>query len=96
MERDLKDIIYIDYNERIGVLCDNDKEKVSQIIGTDLTIVTDKQECKCYLLVPLTKKHTFKCHEESLEIDGKVFDSDNFFRKDGCQWAEIPNATALG
>lgn len=95
MERKLRDVLYVKHNERTGVLRDNDKEKVSHVIGTDLTIVFDKQDGKHYLLVPLTKNHTFKCKDDYLNVDGKRFKSNNFFRKDGCQWVEIKNFMEL-
>ncbi len=91
MKQKLRDVVYMEHNERTGVLCDNGKEIVSQVIGTDLTIVYDKQEDKYYLLIPLTKNHSFECNDDSLKVDGKGFKSDNFFRKDGCQWVEIQN-----
>lgn len=95
MEQKLRDIVYMEHNERMGVLRDNDKEKVSQVIGTDLTIVLYKQDGKYFLLVPLTKNHSFECKGDCLKVDGKRFESDNFFRKDGCQWIEIKGLMEL-
>lgn len=89
MEQKLRESLYIEHNDRIGVLCDNDKEKVAQLLGTDLTIVHDKLENKHFLLVPLTRNHSFKCKDDTLLVDGKKYYSNFFFRKDGCQWINI-------
>ncbi len=61
--------------------------------GAMLTLVERKREGKTYLLVPLTKNHTFKCNGDSLEVDGKIIPSKVFFRKDACQWIEIDEET---
>ena len=87
------DALYMEHSEKIGVLSSNEREVVSQVIGTDLTLVYDKQECKTYLLVPLTKNHTFKCKGDSIIVDGKRFNSEMFFRKDGAQWIEMNEKT---
>ena len=87
------DALYMEHSEKIGVLTSNEREVVSQIIGTDLTLVYDKRERKTYLLVPLTKNHTFKCRGNRIEVDGKRIDSEMFFRKDGAQWIEIDKET---
>ena len=89
----LNDVLYIEHNEKIGVLSANERRVVSVILGTDLTLVLDKREGKTYLLVPLTKNHTFKCNGDSIDVDGEHFDSDMYFRKDGAQWIEIDNET---
>ena len=87
------DALYMEHSEKVGVLTSNEREVVSQVIGTDLTLVYDRQEGKTYLLVPLTKNHTFKCKGDSIIVDGKRFDSEMFFRKDGAQWIEIDKET---
>ena len=93
MSKEMMDALYMEHSEKIGVLSSNEREVVSQVIGTDLTLVYDKQECKTYLLVPLTKNHTFKCRGNRIEVDGKRFDSEVFFRKDACQWIEMNERT---
>ena len=87
------DALYMEHSEKVGVLTSNEREVVSQVIGTDLTLVYDRQERKTYLLVPLTKNHTFKCKGDSIIVDGKRFDSEMFFRKDACQWIEMNEKT---
>jgi hypothetical protein len=94
MDKNLMDALYVSYNEKIGVLSDNEHNVVSHILGTDLTLVFDKQEMKTYLLVPLSKRHKIECHpglrgKEWVKVDGKKIASDDFFRKDACQWIEV-------
>ena len=83
------DALYVEHDCRIGVLSSDEHKVVSQVIGTDLTLVYDKKEGKTYLLIPLTKNHTFKCDSDSLKVDGKIIRSKVFFRKDACQWIEV-------
>lgn len=89
MDENFLNVLYIEHNDKLGVLSDNNDERVSIILGTDKTLVERKQEGKTYLLVPLTKNHTFKCKGDSIIVDGKRFDSEVFFRKDGAQWIEL-------
>ena len=98
MNNSLMDALYIEHNEKFGVLSANSERVVTRVLGTDLTLVYDKIEGKTYVLVPLTKNHTFKAHvspkgKDAIEVDGKVINSDNFFRKDACQWIEIDKDT---
>lgn len=93
MDKNLMDALYIEHNEKFGVLSADGGYVVTRVLGTDLTLVYDKREDKVYILIPLTKNHTFKAHvnlngEDSIEVDGKLIKSDNFFRKNGCQWIE--------
>lgn len=83
------DALYVKHDGKIGVLSSDEP----QVIGTDLTIVYDKNECNTYLLIPLTRNHKFECKSSHIIVDGKRFDSDIFFRKDACQWIEIDKET---
>lgn len=85
--------LYVSYNEKIGVLCDSEDNTITRVIGTDLTLVLDKKDMAVYLLVPLTRNHKFECKGNHIIVDGKRFDSDIFFRKDGAQWIEIDKET---
>lgn len=89
MDENFLNVLYIEHMDKIGVLKDDKDERVSIILGTDKTLVERKREGKTYLLVPLTKNHTFVCKGNSIDVDGERFDSDIFFRKDACQWIEI-------
>lgn len=89
MDENFLNVLYIEHTDKIGVLKDDKDERVSIILGTDKTLVERKREGKTYLLVPLTKNHTFVCKGYSIDVDGERFDSDIFFRKDACQWIEI-------
>ena len=93
MNNDLMSALYVSYNEKIGVLCDNEDNTISHVLGTDLTLVLDKKDMAVYLLVPLTQSHKFECKGSHIIVDGKRFDSDIFFRKDGAQWIEIDKET---
>ena len=83
------DALYVKHDSKIGVLNSDESKVVSQIIGTDLTLVYDKKKGNTYLLIPLTRNHTFKYKGDVLEVDGKIIPSKVFFRKDACQWVEV-------
>ena len=93
MDKNLMSALYVSYSEKIGVLCDDEDNTISRVIGTDLTLVLDKKDMAVYLLVPLTRNHKFECKGNHIIVDGKRFDSDIFFRKDACQWIEIDKET---
>lgn len=93
MDKNLMSALYVSYNEKIGVLCDREDNTITRVIGTDLTLVLDKKDMAVYLLVPLTRNHKFECKGSYIIVDGKRFDSDIFFRKDGAQWIEIDKET---
>ncbi len=76
------DALYVEHDGKIGVLSSDERKVVSQVIGTDLTLVYDKKEGNTYLLIPLTRNHKFECKSSHIIVDGKRFDSDIFFRKD--------------
>ena len=92
MNKDLMDAFYVEHDGKIGVLSSDEHKVVSQVIGTDLTLVYDKKEGNMYLLIPLTKNHTFKYNGDVLEVDGKIIPSKVFFRKDACQWVRVNKA----
>lgn len=92
---DLMKALFVEHDGKIGVLSANDKEVVSQVIGTDLTFVYEKKEGNTYLLIPLTRNHTFVCNGNSIEVDGKRIKSGIFFRKDGAQWIEMQSKEML-
>lgn len=93
MDKNLMSALYVSYNEKIGVLCDSEDNTITRVIGTDLTLVLDKKDMAVYLLVPLTRNHKFECKGSYIIVDGKRFDSDIYFRKDGAQWIEIDKET---
>lgn len=95
MNKDLMNALYVSYNEKIGVLCDNKYNTISRVLGTDLTLVLDKKDMAVYLLVPLTRNHKFECKGSHIILDGKRFDSDIFFRKDACQWIQMQSKEML-
>ena len=93
MNKDLMSALYVSYNEKVGVLCDDEDNTISIVLGTDLTLVLDKKDMAVYLLVPLAQSHKFECKGSLIIVDGKRFDSDIFFRKNGCQWIQIDKET---
>lgn len=95
MNKDLMSALYVSYNEKVGVLCDDEDNTISIVLGTDLTLVLDKKDMAVYLLVPLTKAHKFECKGSHIIVDGKRFDSDIFFRKDACQWIQMQSKEML-
>lgn len=93
MDENFLNVLYIEHTDKIGVLKDDKDERVSVILGTDKTLVERKTKGKMYLLVPLTKNHTFVCNGDSIEVDGERIKCGIFFRKDGAQWIEIDKET---
>lgn len=93
MDENLMNALYVSYNEKFGVLSDDEHETISHVLGTDLTLVLNKENMEVYLLVPLTRNHKFDCKGNYIIVDGKRFDSDIFFRKDACQWIQIDKET---
>lgn len=95
MNKDLMNALYVEHDGKIGVLSSDEHKVVSQVIGTDLTLVYDKKEGNTYLLIPLTRNHKFECKGSYIIVDGKRFDSDIFFRKDACQWIQMQSKEML-
>ena len=93
MDKNLMDNLYVRYDDKFGVLSDDKDNTISHILGTDLTLVLNKENMEVYLLVPLTRNHKFECKSSHIIVDGKRFDSDIFFRKNGCQWIQIDKET---
>lgn len=93
MDENFLNVLYIEHTDKTGVLKDDKNERVSVVRGTDKTLVERKREGKTYLLVPLTKNHTFVCKGDSIVVDGEHIESKIFFRKDACQWIEIDKET---
>ena len=95
MNKDLMNALYVSYNEKIGVLCDDKDNIILHVLGTDLTLVLDKKDMAVYLLVPLTRNHKFEYKGDYIIVDGKRFDSDIYFRKYGCQWIQMQSEEML-
>lgn len=95
MDKNLMDALYVSYNEKIGVLCDDEDNIILHVLGTDLTLVLDKKDMAVYLLVSLTRNHKFECKGDYIIVDGKRFDSDIYFRKYGCQWIQMQSEEML-
>ena len=95
MNKDLMDALYVSYNDKFGVLSDDERETISHILGTDLTLVLNKENMEVYLLVPLTRNHKYEYKGNYIIVDGKRFDSDIYFRKDGCQWIQMQSKEML-
>lgn len=93
MDKNFLNVLYIEHTDKIGVLSSDEHKVVSQVIGTDLTLVYDKKEGNTYLLIPLTRNHAFKCNGDVLDVDGKIIPSKVFFRKYACQWVQIDKET---
>ena len=49
MDKNLVDALYVEHDCRIGVLSSDEHKVVSQVIGTDLTLVYDKNEGNTYV-----------------------------------------------
>lgn len=95
MNKNLMDALYVEHDGKIGVLSSDERRVVSQVIGTDLTLVYDKNEGNTYLLIPLTRNHKFECKGSHIIVDDKRFNSDIFFRKDACQWIQMQSKKML-
>lgn len=81
MDKNLKNALYVSCNEKFGVMSDNERETISHILGTDLTLVLNKENMVVYLLVPLTRNHKFDCKGNYIIVDGKRFGSDIFLER---------------
>ena len=92
MDENFLNVLYIEHTDKIGILKDDKDERVSIVLGTDKTLVERKREGDTYLLIPLTKNHTFKYNGDVLEVDGKIIPIKVFFRKDACQWVRANKA----
>lgn len=46
MDKNLKDALYVSYNEKFGVMSDNERETISHVLGTDLTLVLNKPQIR--------------------------------------------------
>lgn len=95
MDKNLMDALYVSYNEKFGVLSDDEHKTISHVLGTDLTLVLNKENIEVYLLVPLTRNHKFEYKGNYIIVDGKQLDSDIFFRKDACQWIQMQSKEML-
>lgn len=95
MDKNLMDNLYVRYDDKFGVLSDDKDNTISHILGTDLTLVLNKENMEVYLLVPLTRNHKFECKGDYIIVDGKRFDSDIYFRKYGCQWIQMQSKEML-
>lgn len=95
MDKNLMSALYVSYNDKFGVLSDNERETISHVLGTDLTLVLNKENMVVYLLVPLTRNHKLEYKGNYIIVDGKRFDSDIFFRKDACQWIQMQSKNML-
>ena len=95
MDKNLMDALYVEHDGKIGVLSSDERKVVSQVIGTDLTLVYDKKEGNTYLLIPLTRNHKVECKGSHLIVGVDRFDSDIFFRKDACQWIQMQSKEML-
>lgn len=95
MDKNLMDNLYVRYDDKFGVLSDDKDNTISHILGTDLTLVLNKENMEVYLLVPLTRNHKFECKGNYIIVDGKRFDSGIFFRKNGCQWIQMQSEEML-
>ena len=95
MDKNLMDNLYVRYDDKFGVLSDDKDNTISHILGTDLTLVLNKENMVVYLLVPLTRNHKFEYKGSHIIVDGKRFDSDIFFRKDACQWIQMQSKEML-
>lgn len=88
----IKDLIYVRYNESFNVLVENNKVTLITVDGCDISIMLDKQKDKVFILVPLLQAHTIICHNDHLSIDGFDVKSDNYWRENGNQVIEYQGA----
>ena len=49
MDKNLMDALYVRYNDKFGVLSDDEREIISHILGTDLTLVLNKENMEVIL-----------------------------------------------
>lgn len=58
----IKNYLFERYNEDYNVLSENENRVIITFDDSDLSVLVNKKENKMFILVPLTKMHSFEFH----------------------------------
>lgn len=85
----IKNYLYERYNEDYNVLSENENRVIITFDDTDLSVLVDKKENKLFVLVPLTKMHSFEYYPDWILVDGERINSNLFWKECGNQVIEF-------
>ena len=60
----IKNYLYERFNEDFNVLSENENRVIITFDDNDLSLLVNKMENKLFILVPLTKMHSFEHHPD--------------------------------
>ena len=86
--RCLKKHINVRGNMEYNVLNENTSRAIIAFDDNDLMVLVDKLKRKAYILVPLTKNHTFERFDDCVFVDGERIACDMYWPDWGCQVLE--------
>nr|DAL20975.1 MAG TPA_asm: RNA binding protein [Caudoviricetes sp.] len=84
----IKNYLFERYNEDYNVLSENENRVIITFDDTDLSVLVNKKENKLFVLVPLTKMHSFEYYPDWILVDGERINSTLFWKECGCQVIE--------
>ena len=84
----IKNYLYERFNEDFNVLSENENRVIITFDDNDLSVLVNKMKNKLFILVPLTKMHSFEYHSDWISIDGERINSNLFWKECGNQVIE--------
>ena len=91
----IKNYLYERFNEDFNVLSENENRVIITFDDNDLSVLVNKMENKLFILVPLTKMHSFEFHPNWLLVDGERINSNLFWQECGNQVIEYQVDTPI-
>lgn len=91
----IKNYLYERYNEDYNVLSENENRVIITFDDSDLSVLVNKKENKLFVLVPLTKIHSFEYHPDLVLVDGERINSTLFWKECGNQVIEYQGDTPI-
>lgn len=84
----IKNYLFERYNEDYNVLSESENRVIITFDDSDLSVLVNKNKNKMFILVPLTKMHSFEFHPNWLLVDGERINSNLFWQECGNQVIE--------
>lgn len=84
----IKNYLFERYNEDYIVLSENENRVIITFDDSDLSVLVNKKENKMFILVQLTKMHSFEFHPNWLLVDRERINSNLFWQECGNQVIE--------
>ena len=84
----IKNYLYERFNEDFNVISENENRVIITFDDNDLSVLVNKMKNKLFILVPLTKMHSFEYHSDWISIDGERINSNLFWKECGNQVIE--------